>query len=171
MSHVKRWLWEAYLVIAVFFAVQQFLLPFNPEEPHRLYYAIARTFHPVFYLHYAAFLGNAVLGLVHCVPLFLYIHKKRFLHPNVWKVLFVLRCLFELTGHSYEMNTLTAFFRINPQLVALTLFVTILPHVPWYIVCFDYAFRREKVLGGSRQVMENLVVNGKKNKNPVVKEN
>jgi len=133
--------WEAYLVIILYFALRKTVDLLIPSSPEHLYYLIIRAFRPIYLLPYIAYIGHVVLNLIHCLPLFLYIHRIRFLNPIFWRCLFVLRCIFEITGHSYEANAFTALYHTSPKFFILTLIVVIFPLIPSYIACYQYAFQ------------------------------
>jgi len=145
MSQKQKWLWEAYLAIILFFAAERTYHLFNPGSPDFLYYSVLKSFGADFYFTYAAHVVYVVLNIIHCVPLFLYIYRIDFLSPKIWKFLFILRCIFEFTGRSYEIKELTSFYHSNPLIFLLILLFTIGPYIPSYFACFRYAFlSREK---------------------------
>jgi len=141
MTRKQRWIWEAYFVIILPYSVQQFYFLFSKDSPHYLYYLILRSFDPIFMAKYIAYIVDVALDLIHCLPLFLYIHRIRFLNPALWKIMFILRCIFEIIGHSYEMNTFAAFYHTKPKFLLAALAVMIMPHIPSYVACYWYAFR------------------------------
>jgi hypothetical protein len=141
----KQWIWEAYFVVIFIFAIRKVYALVIPSSEDFLYYFILRSFNPIFYIVYTAHVIHVLLGLIHCLPLLLYIHNIRFLNPEVWRYLFVLRCIFEIIGHSYQLNNLTALFYSNPTLLASVLIVSLLTYIPSYIACYWYAFRQEKI--------------------------
>jgi hypothetical protein len=83
--------------------------------------------------------------MIHCLPLFFFIYQIRFGPPEVWKLLFVLRCVFEVIGHTYDMNTLAAFYHSKSKYFFLAAAIMIVPHIPSYTACYWYAFRRNDV--------------------------
>jgi hypothetical protein len=140
MTEKQKWLWETYLAIILIFAIQKVYRLFNPGSSDFLYYAILRTFDPYFYIAYAARVTYVFLNLVHCVPLFLYIARIKFLNQNLWKCLFILRCIFELAGQSYEANTFIALSHSSPKLLLFLIVYTFGPAIPSYCACYQYAF-------------------------------
>ena len=141
----RQWIWEAYFIIILFFAIRKVYDLVMPSSSDFLYYFILRSFNSVFYITYSAHVIHVFLNIIHCIPLFLYIYKIRFLNPEIWRYLFILRCIFEISGHSYQVNTLTALFDSNPILLLLTILIPLLTHFPSYIACYWYAFRQEKI--------------------------
>ena len=145
MSTKQRWLWEFYFVIIILFAAQKLARLISPESPSYIYYLITRIFNPVFYLHYTAHILQVLLNIIHCIPLILFIHRIRFLKPELWRFLLVCRCVFDIFGHAYEMNTVKALYQTNPKLLSAFLVLALLPQVPSYCACFWYAFRQDKL--------------------------
>lgn len=141
MSNKQRWLWEAYFVFVLLFAISKIIYLFKPGSPDYLYYFILRSFDSVFMTTYAAHVIHVFLNLIHCIPLLLYIHRINFLDPKIWKFLFILRCIFEFVGRSYEANTFTALYHSNLKVFLLVLLFTIVPIIPSYFACYQYAFR------------------------------
>ena len=128
------------------FVIKKAYYLFMTDSQSFFYYFILRAFDPFFYVTYTAHVMQVLLSVIHWIPVFLYVYRIRFLSVEFWKCLLILRCIFEVTGHSYEMNSLIALYYRRPK-TCLTIFIIfIIPHIPSYIVCYWYAFRREKVL-------------------------
>lgn len=143
MSRKQKWVWEIYFAIVLFFAVEKIILFFNPGSSAHLYYSILKSFGPVFFNAHTTHTVHVFLNLIHCVPLFLYIYRINFLHTTFWKYLFVLRCIFEIIGSSYEINTLTAFYHSSPKIFLLILVSMVGPLIPSYFACYQYAFQSQ----------------------------
>ncbi len=142
MSLKQKIVWKFYFAVILFFAIQKVYFLVTPGSPEYLYYLIIRTFDPIFYFAYSAHILHVLLNIIHCIPLFLYIHRIHLFNPTLWKCLFILRCIFEVTGHSYTNNIFAAFYHVNPKIVLLTFVIALLPQIPSYLVCYWYAFRR-----------------------------
>ena len=141
MKIKHRWIWEAYLIIILVFAMRNLYDLFSQDSKSFLYYFILRSFDPTFMLHFSAYILYVLLNIIHCIPLFLFIYRIRFGNPEVWKLLFVLRCFFEVIGHSYDMNALVALYHAKPKLLLPASVIMIIPHIPSYLACYWYAFR------------------------------
>jgi len=146
MSLINQWAWKAYFIIILSLAIRKVCDLVSPNSQDFLYYFILRSFNSVFYITYIAHVISVFLNIIHCIPLFLFIFKIRFLNPDIWRYLFVLRCIFEISGHSYQVNTLTAQLHTNLIFFILTLLVSLLTYMPSYIACYWYAFRQEKMI-------------------------
>ena len=146
MKTRNRWVWDAYLMITLAFAIKSFYRLVFPSSEQFLYYFILRSFNSTFYLYYYAYVFHVLLNIIHCLPLFLFIYNIRVGNPDFWKLLFVLRCVFEVIGHSYGINELAAVYYSNPKFLMLASMIMIITHVPSYLACFWYAFRPEKAI-------------------------
>jgi len=143
MRFKSKWIWLIYFCIMMSFAIQKIVILVTPSDPSFLYYYMLRSFSPIFYIDYIAHVINIFLFAIHCIPLFLYIHRIQFLHPEVWRYLFVLKCIFEIIGHSYKLNYLTSLYHLSPRLVFFVLIIAILPYIPLYVLCYRYAFEQD----------------------------
>jgi len=140
MGGKQKWLWEIYFMITLSSAVLNAYHFFRPDSPIQLYYAILRSFDPVYHAAYWANAALIVLNIIHCLPLLFYIYRVDWLKPWVWRSLLILRCLFELTGHAYEFKVLGALHHNNMTMFYLALLVMFGPIIPSYCACFQYAF-------------------------------
>jgi len=143
MKPKRHWVWKVYFIIILLFVTKEAYHLFTPGSPQFLYYFILRSFNPLFHIVHNTRVIHVLLNIIHCAPLFLYIYRIRFLNAEVWKYLFILRCIFEITSHSYEMNWIVALYHVNPKHLLLVLAILITPHIPSYMACYRYAFRRE----------------------------
>jgi len=141
MSQIQKWIWEVYFVIVLSFAILKAYHLVVPGSPEFLYYTILRSFSSIFNITYGAHVTHVVLNLVHCIPLLLYIHRINFLNSKVWKTLFILRCVFEIFGRSYEINTFTALHHSNPKALLFIIASMIIQIIPSYFACYQYAFK------------------------------
>ncbi len=145
MPNKTKWLWEIYLPFFFILAVGRAVSFFAPQTPEHLYFKILYSFNPVFYTTYSLSLIQVILTVVHGLPLSLYTFRVRLLRPKLWQYLFLLRVIFDLTGHSYEMNTIVSMYHVSPGVCALTVLFAVLPYLPSYWACYAYAFRQEKI--------------------------
>jgi hypothetical protein len=138
------WIWKAYAAIYSLLIARKLYDLLSPDSPVFLYYFILRAFDPALILVYGTYVARVLFTTVHCVPLLLYVHGIRFLSPDVWRTIFILRCVFEFTGYSYESNILLAVYRIGLPYFLLTAATYITPNIPSYIACYNYAFRNSR---------------------------
>ena len=139
------WIWKTYLAVMLLFLTKKVYYLLMPDTQSFFYYFILRAFDPVFYITYTAHVMQVLLSVVHWIPVFLYVYRIRFLSAEFWRCLFILRCLFEITGHSFEMNSLIALYHRKPKAFLAVFIILMIPHIPSYMACYRYAFRREKV--------------------------
>ena len=147
MLSKHQWLWTVYFLLILLFTVKEGYDLFAPDSQAALYYLIVRAFDSKFNFDYGAHIGRLILNIIHCLPLLLYAYRIRFLPPRFWQGLFALRCLFEISGHSYEMNSLAALRHIGLGYLITALAIMSIPYIPSYIACYWYAFRQEKIFG------------------------
>ncbi len=140
MKRKNQWVLKAYFFMILLFALQEFYQLISPDSSSFLYYFILRSFDPIFYITYMAHLTYVLLNLIHCIPLILSVYRIQFLHPDVWKYLFIFRCIFEFNGHSFEVNTAKALSHTSPELLIPIGIIAIIPYIPSYIICYKYAF-------------------------------
>jgi len=143
MSQKQKWLWEVYFAMVLIFAIQEIYIFFNPDSSDYLYYSILKSFNPALFNAYTMHMIHVFINLIHCIPLLLYIHHIHFLNSMFWKCLFILRCIFEVFGSSYEVNTLTALYHSSPKLSLLAIIFLVGPLIPSYFACFQYAFQSQ----------------------------
>ena len=140
------WLWKPYLVIMFLFLTKKVYYLLTPDSQSFFYYFILRAFDPAFHIIYTAHVMQVLLSVIHWIPLFLCIYRIRLLSAEFWQCLFILRCIFEVTGHTFEMNSLISIYHSKPKVFLSVSIILIAPHIPSYLICYWYAFRREKVL-------------------------
>jgi hypothetical protein len=70
----------------------------------------------------------------------------------LWKCLFILRVIFDIAGHPYEVITVASFYHAEPKIGFLMLLLGISPYIPSYWACWQYAFKREKLFGSQQHV-------------------
>lgn len=143
MSVKGRWIAEAYFVLFVGLTVRKACNFFAPHSPSHLYFEFLYVFDPVFWGLYSLNLLQIVLNLLHALPLLLYIWRIPLLRPRFWRYLLILRLIFDITGHSYEMNHLVSMYHADPLLCLLVFLSSISPYIPSYVACWRYAFGTE----------------------------
>ena len=156
MPNRTKWLWEVYLPFFVILALGRAVSFLAPQTPEHLYFKILYSFNSVFYISYSLSLAQVVLTLIHILPLALYTFRAPFLSPRLWQYLFILRAIFDLTGHPYEMNTIVSMYHTSPQICALTVLLAVLPYLPSYWAGYAYAFRQDILfVRGKKQEAKN----------------
>ncbi|MCA9408465.1 MAG: hypothetical protein KC733_07235, partial [Candidatus Omnitrophica bacterium] len=79
------------------------------------------------------------MTLIHTLALFLFIHSIPLFNPFVWQLLFLIRIIFDITGHSYELNHLMGIYQFNPSTGIILLICVLVPLIPSYIASYLYA--------------------------------
>lgn len=146
MSRETRWLWEIYLFVYLGIVCADAYNFFAAHTPKHIYLQILHSFHPVLWTTYILNLLQTAFSVLHILPLALYIFQIPLFQPRLWRYLLIIRLAFDLTGHSYEMNTILSMRHADPMAGSLGLLFVILPYLPSYLGCYRYAFRRENWL-------------------------
>ncbi len=113
------------------------------------FYHILMAFKKSSSLLYLASLGGALFNIFSLVPLFLFAFGKRFLRAWVWKIFFVLKIIFDTTGHRFEFLFLQSNFHQDfyaglSGVILLTIYL-----LPSYIALFMYAFMQKRLFNYS----------------------
>ena len=140
MSKKISWISVAYLMLMIYLMSVKVYHFFSPVTQINLYFTILRAFDIVFYIPYLLTLLQIIFNVLSLVPLFLYIFHIRFLDKKFWQYFLIFNFLFDVTGHSYEIQELIGMFHSSPR-IALTVFLSsTIPYFPKYVVCYRYAF-------------------------------
>ena len=149
MTLKARWFWEIYFVILALFVFHGSYAVFSPKASAYFYYHVLYYFDPSYRLTYFFACAQAVVGILSLVMLFLYIHRIRFLNPPIWQTLFILRIIFDLFGHAYEVNYLVSLLHSDPKIFLLIFVQSLATYIPSYVACYRYAFRQDKIFSPS----------------------
>lgn len=142
---VKRdFVWYLYLAIYLYFVVNKTYHFFAPDSSQNIYYhilaAFDKSFYPVIYFSYF----QIILNILSIVPLFCFMFYIHFLAPTFWEILFIMKVIFDILGHTYEINGLVGFYHTSPKICFIVLSASVLPYVPSYIAFYLYAFKRDE---------------------------
>jgi len=141
---MKR-IWEVYFCIHFFFVAKRTFFFFTSHSPVNFYFFILNSFHPYFQISYGAAFSQILLDIAHLVPLFLYITRQRLWDPQIWQALFLLRIIFDIIGHPYEIHDLMSLYHYDPQVCLKITLLSVSAYIPSYIACFQYAFNQKKL--------------------------
>jgi len=145
--------WKAHLILFSVINVQMALDFFVNTDSilykyHHIILAFDSKYMPILILN-----GICIILNVLCLlPLFLFVYRRRFLKPIVWKWLLLLRLLFEFGGHRYEILFIKSIFYSHIPLGIETTFITLAIILSSYWACYSYAFRQDKIIP-KQQVM------------------
>jgi len=134
------WIWNTYFLCYILFAGANLFFFFLPQSPVARYYHIALAFNTYFFGTYVLELTSRLLNALCILPLFLYIHRIRFLTPSFWAWFFVLRLAFDLTGHNYEMNLVKSVWHDDSALGVRVILTYVFLSLPSYLALWEYAF-------------------------------
>ena len=137
-------IWKIYLLI---FSVLVYKNSIDILEPTSFLYSYYHTlikFDSSYWITYALAVIHVFFELVGLVQLSLFIFRICLLTPQFWQWMLILRFIFNLTGCSGELKTLSAIFYASHGIFLSTLALIALVGIPSYAACFQYAFRWEK---------------------------
>ena len=141
----KRLLWDIYLLFIFFLAIQKSTDFFSPETSIYHYFYFLYSFDKLFYIYYLINALQIIINLAGCIPVFLWIHRIKFLQPNLWRIFFILTVSFDLIGQSYDRIVILSFLR-NDRLIAILMILQyFLIHVPFYVILFEYGFKWKNI--------------------------
>ena len=141
----KKWIWETYFFLVLFYTLRDAYFFFSPGSPIHLYFYILYVFDFRFAFIYSLNLVQILLSLTQCLALAFYVYRIRFLKPYVWQYTFILKIIFDLFGHSYQVNELKSFYYDNPKICLLFLLQSLILYLPSYVACYRYAFRQKNL--------------------------
>ncbi len=140
-----QWVWMGYFVILATFVGSNVYRFFVPGEQTHLYFTILYSFDPIFLLNYLVNLCQITLNIIHLIPVLLYVFRVRVFNPKFWQYLLILRLIFDLFGHSFEINFLKSLYYHNIKVFLFVLAQSIFVYIPSYIACYRYGFERDKL--------------------------
>ena len=141
----RYFFWDGYLLFILFLAVHKTAEFFSQGTSVYFYFFFLRSFDDLFYLYYLINAAQIILNVAACIPLFLWIHRIKFLHPRFWGIFFILKISFDLIGQSYDRIELLSFLREGPLIPVLIILQYLLIYVPLYVILFEYGFKWKKI--------------------------
>jgi len=146
MNYKTKWVWEIYLFLILLFIYHKINNLLNPTSPIHLYYFILVSFNKHFLLTYFLFSSQVLLNIIHIIPLAAYTYRVKLFNPKFWQILLFMRLIFDISGHSYEVNHLVSMYHSKPWFAFIVLAQSITTYIPSYFACYTYAFRQEKII-------------------------
>jgi len=137
----EHWVWIVYTFIVCFFISRKIHILYSQQSPQFLYYFILRSIYPLYTYVYFLNITQTFLSPIHIVPLVCYIYRIHFLRKEIWQSLLICKLIFDITGHSYEINYLTSLYHYKPIVGILVAIGSIATYIPLYIGCYKYAFK------------------------------
>ena len=107
-----------------------------------LYYAMMTRFEPHYGLPLFLEIFSYLVTTACLAPVFLFAFDIKNALP-LWRWLFYLRILADLTGHHYTLKSIQSGFADSPLFGFITLAAITFPIIPSYIAHFRYAFRQK----------------------------
>lgn len=143
ISAMKKtgFVWKIYLFAYSIYLLGNIGKLLIPGAFANLYYHTLIAFHPFFLIPYDLALIQAFFNLFNLIPLFLYVFRIHFLSARFWQAILVARVIFDLTGHSVEINNAMAIYHANREWFLSTIALWLIMAIPSYGACFQYAFK------------------------------
>ncbi len=142
---MKAWLWKIYFLYFAAITVNVAAGLFIPSRPIYVFHHVLLSFDPFLGIFYFVRIMCEIMNLINLVPLYIYISKVRWLDRRIWQWALLLRIVFDLSGHYYELVILKSLFYANPAYMAQLVIWAILTILPSYYACFKYAFGKLKI--------------------------
>ena len=142
MSKKANLLWVAYFYFFFIYSIAQASAFFGLDSPSQFYYAVLYSFNNIFAFDYSLNVMQILLNLFHLAPLYFFIYKKWTNNQELFKFLFAFRLLFEVIGHSWEMNFLAGIYQLKPISFYILMAGFALLYLPSYYACYVYAFKK-----------------------------
>ena len=141
----KKFLQISFYIYAFFFLWIGFIrlgALFSLDAPQGLYFHILCAFDNSYCFTYTLALLQVSLAIIHFIPLILFLSKTYLLPTRFWQYLFLLRIIFDIAGHPWEINYLSSFWDSRPGLVIITICLYVSLSIPSYVGCYYYAFKK-----------------------------
>ena len=133
--------WKIYLFVFSFIVIRNAVDTLNADSFLYLYYHTLIAFHPSYWIFNILAILQVFFNLAGLFQLFLFVFRICLVTPRFWQWMLALRIIFDVTGHSAELKTLTAILYNNHGIFLSTLVLIVLIGIPSYAACFQYAFR------------------------------
>ena len=149
MSKRQYFIWSLYLLYFSLITFGSAAQIFSKSSPQFQYFYILVSFDPAYFFSYFLTLTQVILNIVNLMPLFLFITRIKFLPAAFWQYLLILRFVFDIVGHPFEMNNLMSYLKSDPNIFIFLIVSSIITHAPSYGTCFYYAFRQDRLFSKS----------------------
>ena len=139
--------WKIYFFLFIAMAIHNLLGLLDPPSTAYIYYHVLVTFDKNYSLSYLLNLASAILTVASIIPLFLYVFQIRLFGKRLWQGLFLMRALFDIIGHPYELKLIESVFRMNVWYALGSLSLLLVLTIPSYVALYQYAFEQDKLSG------------------------
>ncbi len=140
----QAWIWKIYLICLCLAASRKLIIFFQPYTQINNYYVILRAFDPLFNFAYFCGAIQVFFNLFQCIPLFFFIYQRPAKRIHLWRVLFILKIVFDIIGNSFVLNEYKAISYEGSWLYLLMVFFfSTAFYLPSGLVWFLYAFKDE----------------------------
>lgn len=157
MPRKYQWIGLVYLIILLQSCIQQVVLMFHPDSHIALYYAVLTYMEGDFYMDHLCSILQTFLHLFQCVPVFLFLYQYRPRKVYPWRVLFILKIIFDVLGNSYYTNEFRSMYHYSPGMFWVNLGSVVAFYFPSMLMWYLYAFHTDKILPPDAKKMPDFI--------------
>jgi hypothetical protein len=143
MRKKTKWPWKLYFLFFLYAGITQIVNFFDPGSAIDQYYQVLIAFKKNYALWYGFHFAAIIVEIVSIIPLFLFVFKKNFLSPALWRSLLIARILLIFLGHHYEIRMLTSYFYASSTLALASIVGLVVVLLPSYVAHIACAFPKE----------------------------
>ena len=147
MPKKSKWIWKIYLLFLIYGSIKKVTYLLYPSSPLAFYYLILTNLENYFLMDYICNVIQVFLNLFTCVPVFLFIYQYRPTKIYPWRVLFILKIIFDVLGNSYQLQTFKSMYHYDPLVCASYVIASVSLYLPGTLIWFLYAFWTNSVIG------------------------
>ncbi len=146
MPRKYQWIGQIYLIFLVTACVRKAVLMFHPNSPVAFYFEVLTYMEGDFYMDHLCNILQALLHLFQIVPVFLFLHQLRPRKVYPWRILFILKVIFDVLGNSYQLNELKSMYHYSSSMFWVSAGCVIAFYFPAMLMWYLYAFHTDKIL-------------------------
>ena len=143
-------IWKFYAFYWTFLVLRTNYELFSSGSAAYFFYHVLSSFHKSLLVLYYSNAVNSVLNVFCLVPLYAFVFHKKIFAENFWKILLLLRVVFDVCGNYYLYVTFKSYFATDLWLAVQVMTGMALTTVPSYAACFQYAFDWEKIFSDAK---------------------
>lgn len=144
MSKIFAIIWNLYILLVTLLLIEQYNALFSVDGSQNIYYHILIAFDPWNQIYRWAAIFQVLTNIIHILPLFWLTFRQSIGSLRFWKAMFILRVVFDIFGHNYQLNELVGYFHADLKSSLYLVAILIFFWLPSYIVCYVHAFKHTK---------------------------
>ncbi len=146
MSKKSLWLWKLYLIFLIFGSIKKVMYMHHPKSHVAFYFDILVHLDSYFLTDFFCNIIQVHLNLFMCLPVFLFIYRYRPTKIYPWRVLFVIKLLFDGFGNSFQLHEFKSMYYHSPMMCYTYFLSSISLFVPAMFIWYLYAFHTDRVI-------------------------